>query len=125
MSRNLLLRPAVVLLAALGMAGCNDDGDDVTSTRGSLAAVEVEAPGSVQSGVEFGVDLSAANVGFSNIRNSRVDVTFEAPLSILSVDPSSGTTAIDLTLRFVAFGKVRLNAFSSRKVFHCSRLSGI
>jgi hypothetical protein len=32
-------------------------------------------------------------VGVSNIRNSRVDVTFEAPLTIVSVDPSSGTTA--------------------------------
>ncbi len=93
MTRNLLLRPAVALVAVLGLAGCNDDGDDVTSTRGSLAAVEVEAPGSVQTGVEFGVDLSAANVGISNIRNSRVDVTFDAPLSIVSVDPSSGTTA--------------------------------
>ena len=75
------------------MAGCNDDGDDVTSSRGSLAAVEVEAPGMVQSGAEFGVDLSAANVGVSNIRNARVDVTFDAPLTIVSVDPSSGTTA--------------------------------
>ena len=70
MTRNLFLRPAVILLAVLGLAGCNDDGDDVTSTRGSLAAVEVEAPGTVQSGV-----------------------TFDAPLSIVSVDPSSGTTA--------------------------------
>ena len=93
MTRNLLLRPAAILLAVLGLAGCNDDGDDVTSSRGSLAAVEVEAPGSVQSGVEFGVDLSAANVGVSNIQNSRVDVTFDAPLTIVSVDPSSGTTA--------------------------------
>ncbi len=93
MTRNVFLRPALILLTILGAAGCNDDGDDVTSSRGSLAAVGVEAPGQVQSGVEFGVDLSAANVGVSNIRNSRVDVTFEAPLVIVSVDPSSGTTA--------------------------------
>ena len=63
MRQKLTLRPIIVLLAVLGMAGCNDDGDDVTSSRGSLAAVEVEAPGMVQSGAEFGVDLSAANVG--------------------------------------------------------------
>ncbi len=93
MNRSLLLRPAVLVLTLVGMAGCNDSGDDVTSSRGSLAAVEVEAPGTVQSGVEFGVDLSAANVGISNIRNSRVDVTFDTPLTPLSVDPSSGTTA--------------------------------
>ena len=93
MTRNLLLRSAVVLAAFLGMAGCNDEGDDVTSSRGSLASVEVEAPGSVPSGTEFGVDLSAANVGVSNIRNGRVEVTFDAPLMIVSVDPSSGTTA--------------------------------
>jgi hypothetical protein len=93
MTRNLFLRPAVVLVAVLGMAGCKEDGNDVTSSRGSLAAVEVEAPGTAQSGVEFGVDLAAANVGVSNIRNSRVEVTFDAPLTVLSVDPSSGTTA--------------------------------
>ena len=100
MTRNLLLRPAVVLLAVLGLAGCNDD-DGVTSSRGSLAAVEVEAPGTVQSGAEFGVDLSAANVGVSNIQNSRVDVTFDAPLTIVSVDPSSGSTATIVGNRIV------------------------
>jgi len=93
MNRNLFLRPAILLLALAGLAGCNDSGDDVTSSRGSLAAVEVEAPGTVQSGVEFGVDVSAANVGISNIQNGRVDVTFDTPLIPLSVDPSSGTTA--------------------------------
>jgi hypothetical protein len=93
MTRNSLFRTAIVLFSVLGLAGCNDDGDDVTSSRGSLAAVEVEAPGMVQSGVEFGVDLSASNVGVSNIQNGRVDVTFDAPLTIASVDPSSGTTA--------------------------------
>jgi hypothetical protein len=101
MRQKLLPPSAVVLLAVLGMAGCNDDGDDVTSSRGSLAAVEVEAPGMVQSGVEFGVDLSAANVGVSNIRNARVDVTFDAPLTVLSVDPSSGTTAAIVGNRIV------------------------
>jgi hypothetical protein len=93
MSRNPLLKSAVVLLIILGLAGCNDSGDDVTSSRGSLAAIEVEAPGMVQSGAEFGVDLSASNVGVSNIQNGRVDVTFDAPLTIVSVDPSSGTNA--------------------------------
>jgi hypothetical protein len=101
MTRNLPLRPAVVVLALLGMAGCKDDGNDVTSSRGSLAAVEVEAPGMVQSGVEFGVDLSAANVGVSNIRNGRVDITFDAPLTVLSVDPSSGTSAAIVGNRIV------------------------
>jgi len=101
MTRNLPLRPAVVLLALLGMAGCKDDGNDVTSSRGSLAAVEVEAPGMVQSGAEFGVDLAAANVGVSNIRNGRVDVTFDAPLTVLSVDPSSGTSATIVGNRIV------------------------
>jgi uncharacterized protein DUF11 len=101
MTRNLLFRTAVVLFSVLGLAGCNDDGDDVTSSRGSLAGVEVEAPGTVQSGVEFGVDLSASNIGVSNIQNGRVDVTFDAPLTIVSVDPSSGTTATIVGSRVV------------------------
>jgi hypothetical protein len=93
MNRIWSLRLAVVITGILGIAGCNDDGDDVTGSRGSLAAVEVEAPGTAQSGVEFGVDLAAANIGVSNIRNGRVEVTLDAPLFVLSVDPSSGTTA--------------------------------
>ena len=84
MRQKLLLLPAIVLLTVLGMAGCKNDGNDVTSSRGSLAAVEVEAPGMVQSGVEFGVD-----------------VTFDAPLTALSVDPSSGTTAAIVGNRIV------------------------
>jgi len=93
MTRNLLLRAGVVLAAVLGMIGCKGDGNDVTSSRGSLASVEVEAPGTAQSGAGFDVNLTASNVGISNIQNGRVDITFDAPLMILSVDPSSGTTA--------------------------------
>jgi hypothetical protein len=55
----------------------------------------------VQSGAQFGVDLSASNVGVSNIQNGRVDVTFDAPLMIVSVDPSSGTTATIVGNRIV------------------------
>lgn len=87
------LRPgAIVLLLALGSWACGDD-NDVAGTRGALAALNVDAPSFAQSGVEFGVAIDAANVGVSNVREGRVEITFESPLAPVSASPSTGTTA--------------------------------
>jgi hypothetical protein len=89
---KLAISAAAVLMLAAAL-GCNDDDNDVTGSRGSLVSLDVDAPSFAQSGVEFGIQVNAGNVGFSNIRNSRVTITFETPLSPRSVDASAGTTA--------------------------------
>jgi hypothetical protein len=93
MTRLSVLRLGIAFSLLVGAIGCNDDDNDVTGSRGSLVSLDVDAPSFAQSGVEFGIQVNAANVGFSNIRNGRVTVTFETPLSPRSVDASAGTTA--------------------------------
>jgi hypothetical protein len=84
---------ALAAVFALLAVACNDDNSDVTGSRGALAAINVDAPSFAQSGVEFGVDIDATNVGINNIRDGRVAVTFESPLTARSVEASSGTSA--------------------------------
>lgn len=93
MNRIVALRLAAVgLFLAIGTSACNDE-NDVAGTRGALAVLDVDAPSFAQSGVEFGVEIEVANVGFSNVREGRVEITFESPLSPRTVDASSGTSA--------------------------------
>lgn len=92
MKRVALLRVAVVLPLALATSACDDD-NDVAGTRGALAVLNVDAPSFAQSGVEFQVEIDAANVGVSNVREGRVEITFESPLTAVSATASSGTTA--------------------------------
>ena len=93
MNRDVRLRLAAVgLFLAIGTSACNDE-NDVAGTRGALAVLTVDAPSFAQSGVEFGVEIDAANVGISNVRDGRVEITFESPLTPRMVEPSAGTTA--------------------------------
>ena len=79
--------PAVLLI---GMLACRDD---TTTAPGGLANVTLDAPESARSGEAFTVDVSAVSVGINNVQNGRVEVTLPAPLTVVSVGPSSGTTA--------------------------------
>lgn len=92
MNRFVVLRRAAVVVLALGTLACNDE-NDVAGARGALAVLNVDAPSFAQSGVEFGVEIDAANVGVRNIRDGRVEITFESPLVPRAVQASSGTTA--------------------------------
>lgn len=83
---------AAGLFLAIGGWGCSDD-NDVAGTRGALAVLNIDAPSFARSGVEFSVEINAANVGVSNIRDARIEVTFESPLIPRTVEPSAGTTA--------------------------------
>lgn len=87
-----ILLAAAGLVLAIGAWGCDDD-NDVAGSRGSLAVLNIDAPSFAQSGVEFNVEISAANVGVTNLRDGRVEVTFESPLTPRTVEPSAGTTA--------------------------------
>lgn len=88
--RNLRLALPVVLV--LGLVACDDD-DDVTSSNSSLARVSVDAPDSAKTGDEFEVQITAENIGVSNIRNGHVDINFPTPLTVVGVGTSAGTNA--------------------------------
>jgi hypothetical protein len=85
-----ILVAAVLPLAAVA---CNDDNSDVAGSRGALAVINVDAPSFAQSGVEFELEVDATNVGVNNIRDGRVAITFESPLTPRSVEASAGTSA--------------------------------
>lgn len=87
-----LLRISAPLVLVLGLVACNDD-ENIAGTGQSLARVEIDAPDTARTGTTFSVDVRALNVGLSNVRNGRVDVTLGAPLGILSLDTSPGTSA--------------------------------
>jgi len=82
--------PALLLTGALACKGSND----VTSSSGALARLQLDAPTSAVSGQAFNVNASALNVGVSGIHNGVVQVTLPAPLAVSSVTPSAGTTAV-------------------------------
>ncbi len=81
------LSAAVLLIAT----ACKDSG--TTTAPGAIANLSIDAPGTVQSGQSFTIDVGAVNVGINNIHNGAVAVTLPAPLQVSSADGSSGTTA--------------------------------
>lgn len=83
----------VGLAAALGIGSLACKGSDSTTAPGALANVTMNAPASVASGQPMTVDLAATAVGVANVQNGQVSVTLPAPLNVLSVDASSGTSA--------------------------------
>lgn len=86
---------AILVAAVLPLlaVACNDNNSDVTGSRGALAVINVDAPSFAQSGAEFGVEIDATNIGVNNIRDGRVAITFESPLTPRSVEASAGTNA--------------------------------
>ena len=84
---------ASLFLALLGLiAACNDN-NDVTGTGGALVRLNVDAPDSATSGQPFNVNLTTQNIGVTNVRNGVVTVTLPSPLTVVSVNADSGTSA--------------------------------
>lgn len=80
--------PCVLLL---GLLACEDS--KTTTGPGAIATVRFNAPNSVTSGQSFRVDVDILNIGINGVHNGRVDVTLPAPLTIVSIDASPGTSA--------------------------------
>lgn len=80
------------LVLAVGTAACNSK-DDVTSANLSLVQLTVDAPTTAKSGENFGVQVRALNVGLAGVHDGRVTVTLPSPLTVLSVNAPSGTSA--------------------------------
>ena len=91
MSGSRTLRFAIPALLMVIVSACKDS--DTTTAPGSLANVTINAPGSASSGQSFTIDLAATAVGVSNVQNGQVTVTLPSPLTVNSVDASSGTSA--------------------------------
>jgi hypothetical protein len=87
-----LLRLAIPIALVLGVVACSDD-DDFTGAAQSIARVSVDAPDSAASGVEFEVRITTENLGFSGLRDGRVDISLPLPLLVVSVSDSPGTNA--------------------------------
>ena len=86
-----LLRLAVALALSLAALSCKDG--DTTTAPGALANVTLDAPSSTRSGAIFTVEVAALNIGINSVKNGRVEVTLPAPLTVNSVEASSGTSA--------------------------------
>jgi len=94
MKTHSILRIAVpaILCALAGLASaCNDN--NTTTAPGSIANVSIDAPQSARSGETFTIDVGAIAVGVNNVHNGQVVVTLPAPLQVISVDASAGTSA--------------------------------
>jgi hypothetical protein len=86
-----IVRFAIPVLMLVVVSACKDS--ETTTAPGALANVTINAPGTVSSGQSFTIDLAATAVGVNNVQNGQVTVTLPSPLTVNSVDASSGTSA--------------------------------
>lgn len=75
-----------------GAGGCSDNSDTTTANL-SVVRLTVDAPDTAKSGTSFGVQVRALNVGVAGIHDGHVTVTLPSPLTVISVQAPSGTSA--------------------------------
>jgi hypothetical protein len=80
----------VVLAGAI--AGCREN-DAVTTTNQALVRLSVDAPSAVKSGTNFGIEVRALNIGVGGVHDGHTTVTLPSPLTVLSVNAPSGSSA--------------------------------
>jgi hypothetical protein len=84
---------ASLFVASLGLLAACSDNNDVTGTGGALVRLNVDAPDSAVSDHPFNVNLTAQNIGVTSVTNGVVSVTLPSPLTVVSVNAGSGTSA--------------------------------
>lgn len=89
-SRILCLAAALLSLVAFG--ACSDNSDTTTGNL-SVVRLTVDAPDTAKSGSNFGVQVRALNVGVAGIHDGHSTVTLPSPLTVISVQAPSGTSA--------------------------------
>ncbi|HLN58468.1 MAG TPA: hypothetical protein VK416_07890 [Thermoanaerobaculia bacterium] len=89
-SRILCLAAALLSLVAVG--ACSDNSDTTTGNL-SVVRLTVDAPDTAKSGSNFGVQVRALNVGVAGIHDGHSTVTLPSPLTVVSVQAPSGTSA--------------------------------
>jgi hypothetical protein len=105
-TRSGLLATGLLAGALSAVVGCNSGNNtDTTPTRGSLAQVELGAPGgSVTSNVPFNIDVHARSLGFSVLHNSKVRMVLPHPFLVDSAEVTSGGGSV--TFSNLAAGSV-------------------
>jgi hypothetical protein len=83
---------AASLLGLVGAIGCNDNSDTTTGNL-SIVRLTVDAPDTAKSGTNFGVEVRALNVGVAGIHDGHLTVTLPSPLTVISVQAPSDTSA--------------------------------
>ena len=83
---------AAGLLGLVGVGACHDNSDTTTGNL-SVARLTVDAPDTAKSGTNFGVEVRALNIGVAGIHNGHVTVTLPSPLTVISVQAPSDTSA--------------------------------
>jgi len=83
---------AIGLAALVGVGACHDNSDTTTGNL-SVVRLTVDAPDTAKSGTNFGVEVRALNIGVAGIHNGHVKVTLPSPLTVISVQAPSDTSA--------------------------------
>jgi hypothetical protein len=92
MNYSRILCLAAGLLGLVVAGGCSDNSDTTTGNL-SVVRLTVDAPDTVKSGTNFGVQVRALNVGVAGIHDGHVTVTLPSPLTVISVQAPAGTSA--------------------------------
>jgi len=83
---------AVGIVGLVGVGGCHDDSDTTTGNL-SVVRLTVDAPETAKSGTNFGVQVRALNVGLAGVHSGHVTVTLPSPLTVISVQAPSDSSA--------------------------------
>jgi hypothetical protein len=83
---------AAGLLGLVGAVGCHDNSDTTTGNL-SVVRLTVDAPDTAKSGTNFGVQVRAFNVGVAGVHSGHVTVTLPSPLTVISVQAPSDSSA--------------------------------
>jgi len=83
---------AAGLLGFVGVGACHDNSDTTTGNL-SIVRLTVNAPDTAKSGATFNVEVLALNVGVAGVHDGQVTVTLPSPLTVISVQAPSGSTA--------------------------------
>jgi hypothetical protein len=92
MKNSRILRLAAALLSLVAVGACSDNSDTTTGNL-SVVRLTVDAPDTAKSGSNFGVQVHALNVGVAGIHDGHSTVTLPSPLTVISVQAPSGTSA--------------------------------
>jgi hypothetical protein len=80
------------VLGLVGAGACHDNSDTTTGNL-SVVRLTVDAPDTAKSGTNFGVEVRALNIGVAGIHSGHVTVTLPSPLTVISVQAPSDTSA--------------------------------